>query len=1096
MKKKFKLLSVVTALFIGATMTLTACGKDSVEEHDHVWNNGEVTTEATCHSEGVKTYTCTFDGCGQTKTEPVAMKAHSWNNGEVTEEPTCSKEGVKTFTCTVDGCGNTKKEPIDKTEHQWDDGKISKMPNFYTKGEKKYTCLDCGTEKTESVAAHADFAGQYVTSVNEKSNWQYGYTQSFNAETNEAEFISIAGPTDGAWKADGVEISKGYVYSAKYAMIAYTFNEEVPEYIQAEALISFSGDESATVLKAYVLVTDGNGEVKGRDALNPEGKKDWSYQTEEAIDIAQGYTFWLVFENAGTGKAGGSLTITLTASCVHVWSNTGSVKKAASCTEEGIMEYPCINCDAKKSETISKVPHEYEEEVTKEPTETEDGIKTYTCKVCGDSYTEDIPKLGSSEFNGANFAEDFSTEGNNGWLYGYATNYNWDTNEFVFNALTPDGDGWKGDGMEVKKDWLLTEKGDVAVGYKMPANAPELYVNVSFTGTKADETRIASRIVVIGADGHAKFTKISDEGAQQASWEINCQVDVSVGDTIYVILFRKSDAWAQGQLQVVLSEEATEQPEPDIENKIADFAEDFATDGENNWLYGHATGYDWDNNEFTFNNLNPDGDAWKGSGMEVKKDWILVEGGDVAVGYKVPTGYGKLSVKVSFTGTSADETRIASRIVIIGADGHAKFVKISDDGEQQASWEINCQVDVSVGDTIYVILFRKSDAWAQGKLQVVIGGESTGQPEPPKPEKETVANFKDDFYRDLGNENSWKYGYSDYSFDGGESFEFHQFGNYVEEGAYAWKSDKEGSAQIKDDWIDVGWGECSNATIAYHAEKAMTFELSLHFNGGMPNTRVIVRIGIKDKDGNLKGVPEGIWNGAENREWTLNKEFTLEAGDTIYIIFFDEHKELPEGWANGNVEITLTAEKGQTEQPEPEEETIADFNEDFYKDLADKNSWMYGYSDYSFDGGESFEFHQFENYVEDSAYAWKSDKEGSAQIKEDWIDVGWGECGNATIAYCADKAVTFNLKLHFTGGMPNTRVIVRIGIKDKDGNLKGEPTGYWDGANGKEWSIDVQFTLEQGDTLYIIFFDEHKELPEGWANGNVEITLTASKTED
>ncbi len=41
---------------------------------EHAWNDGEITTEATCTQEGVKTFTCTL--CGETKTEPIAKLDH------------------------------------------------------------------------------------------------------------------------------------------------------------------------------------------------------------------------------------------------------------------------------------------------------------------------------------------------------------------------------------------------------------------------------------------------------------------------------------------------------------------------------------------------------------------------------------------------------------------------------------------------------------------------------------------------------------------------------------------------------------------------------------------------------------------------------------------------------------------------------------------------------------------------------------------------------------------------------------------------------------------------------------------------------------
>ena len=47
----------------------------------HTWNNGTVTTPATCGSTGVKTYTCTVEGCGATKTEPIAATKHKNSEG-------------------------------------------------------------------------------------------------------------------------------------------------------------------------------------------------------------------------------------------------------------------------------------------------------------------------------------------------------------------------------------------------------------------------------------------------------------------------------------------------------------------------------------------------------------------------------------------------------------------------------------------------------------------------------------------------------------------------------------------------------------------------------------------------------------------------------------------------------------------------------------------------------------------------------------------------------------------------------------------------------------------------------------------------------
>ena len=53
---------------------------------DHDWE----TTEATCTTDGEKTYTCAV--CDETKTEKVDALGHSWGEGEVTTETTCPED--------------------------------------------------------------------------------------------------------------------------------------------------------------------------------------------------------------------------------------------------------------------------------------------------------------------------------------------------------------------------------------------------------------------------------------------------------------------------------------------------------------------------------------------------------------------------------------------------------------------------------------------------------------------------------------------------------------------------------------------------------------------------------------------------------------------------------------------------------------------------------------------------------------------------------------------------------------------------------------------------------------------------------------------
>lgn len=68
MKRKisYVLIAILTLLI------LASC--DTEVKHEHKWDSGVITKEATCTEEGVMKFTCP---CGKTKTEPIPMKPHS-----------------------------------------------------------------------------------------------------------------------------------------------------------------------------------------------------------------------------------------------------------------------------------------------------------------------------------------------------------------------------------------------------------------------------------------------------------------------------------------------------------------------------------------------------------------------------------------------------------------------------------------------------------------------------------------------------------------------------------------------------------------------------------------------------------------------------------------------------------------------------------------------------------------------------------------------------------------------------------------------------------------------------------------------------------
>lgn len=94
----------------GTTSSGGGGGSYTPPAHTHTWDDGVVTTPATCTGAGVKTYTCTV--CKETKIEAIEALGHDWNEPTVVYAAN-GNNGTKTYTCKRQGCAGTKTEDID-----------------------------------------------------------------------------------------------------------------------------------------------------------------------------------------------------------------------------------------------------------------------------------------------------------------------------------------------------------------------------------------------------------------------------------------------------------------------------------------------------------------------------------------------------------------------------------------------------------------------------------------------------------------------------------------------------------------------------------------------------------------------------------------------------------------------------------------------------------------------------------------------------------------------------------------------------------------------------------------------------------------------
>ena len=90
---------------------------DENAEPGHVHNyEGKITQEATCQTEGEKTYKCTYANCDVGYTGKIAVSDHNYQE-KVAQEPNCAEPGLKEFVCN--GCQVKYTEEIAPTgKHQ------------------------------------------------------------------------------------------------------------------------------------------------------------------------------------------------------------------------------------------------------------------------------------------------------------------------------------------------------------------------------------------------------------------------------------------------------------------------------------------------------------------------------------------------------------------------------------------------------------------------------------------------------------------------------------------------------------------------------------------------------------------------------------------------------------------------------------------------------------------------------------------------------------------------------------------------------------------------------------------------------------------
>ncbi len=376
---------------------------------DHTYDEGSITVDPGCTSNGTKVYTCVE--CGATKSEAVSPLGHSFKDFPY-NAPTCDKEGniahkhcercTKCFAssaltnapdsealtdeqvkieklphtagaaadctndqvCTV--CGEILKEKLGHTESV---EYITTVATCTKEGSyvKKVTCSVCGDVLSEETffgtVPHTYESETFAPTCTEDGYIRY--TCTVCGDTYDEADKPETGHTEGEWKVTtapdclnpGVETNYCAVCLAgwKTREVEAEGHDSGAWHVIVEPDCEGWGTESLDCTKCGVSLATkgiepkGHGEVKYEVTVEP-GCESAGRNSRICLDCGKELSFTVIPEKG------------------HIADGAATCEKDSVCTGCGIILTP-------------KFGHDWDDGIiTKEPTETETGIKTQTCK--------------------------------------------------------------------------------------------------------------------------------------------------------------------------------------------------------------------------------------------------------------------------------------------------------------------------------------------------------------------------------------------------------------------------------------------------------------------------------------------------------------------------------------------------------------------------------------------------------------------------------------------------------------------------------------------------------------------------------------------
>ena len=353
----------------------------------HSYGSGTVTKQATCETDGERTFQCKY--CEEAYTLTIPAFGHSYGMGHMIKEPTCLSEGVWEYECQ--NCGGTYTETTDKGDHDFYTQFF--YPGCTTEGYYAHICQVCGLEGERVVADPAfghDFSENEAVVLKEATCTQPGEAELTcnRCGQTQRKVIPIA-PHD--YQEETIkEVTCTESGEKKYtcSICKKTKSETVAPLGHAYGLEQFmmptcteEGGVYKTCLHCGDISWQEKNPARGHNFVLKETIRPATCESDgEAIYQCSRCEEQQTRTEAATG---------------HEYLPEHEEVKA-SCWTEGKIISVCLNCGNKKIRTVPKKEHNYSCQIISKPTANQPGRRKYTCSICGHSYYESFTEDGES----------------------------------------------------------------------------------------------------------------------------------------------------------------------------------------------------------------------------------------------------------------------------------------------------------------------------------------------------------------------------------------------------------------------------------------------------------------------------------------------------------------------------------------------------------------------------------------------------------------------------------------------------------------------------------------------------------------------------